>query len=435
MTLVFKRDFTRWTFVAVATFATLALTAYVGRAYLADLVSRRGTARGFQLAVRLDPKQSEHHRALGRLYQYSLESVDPQGALQQFNSAVQLNSYNAQAWLDLGAALELQGKIDRAEACLRRADFLAPNIPGYQWAIANFFLLHGNVDEAFRHFRVVLSGASTYTSAIFNTAWKASNNPKQILDELIPSQGSPQFAYLHFLLGRQQWAEAQDVWARIAASSEKFPATWAQEYIDILMLNLHQPEQAYEVWSDLLKKGLIQPTEDSVSQNLIFNGHFEQDLTNLGFDWRVFPMEGVFAGLDETTYRSATHSLLVQFSGKANVDYRNVFQFVRVQPNHPYHLSWSMKTQGMTTDSGLRMEVRDLYDPRALDQFSDSLTGTTDSWSTSSMDFRTGPKTQVIVVTVARVPSAKLDNQIAGKGWVDDVSLVSAKDEVSPVQR
>jgi tetratricopeptide (TPR) repeat protein len=433
MTLIFKREVARWTVVAVATFAGLVLTAHVGRAYLAELVSRRGTTRGFQLAAGLDPTRSEYRRALGRVYQYSLESVDPQGALQQLNSAVQLNPYDAQAWLDLGAALELQGKIDQAQACLRRADFLAPNLPASQWAIANFFLLHGNVDEAFRHFKVVLSGTNAYTSAILNTAWKASNDPKQILDELIPSQGYPQFDYLYFLLGHQRWAEAQDVWARIAASPERFPAEWARQYIDVLLFNLHRPDLAYEVWSDLLKKGLIQPTEDPVSQTLIFNGHFEQEPANLGFDWRIIPVEGVFAGLDETTYRSAAHSLLVQFSGKANVDYRAVYQFVRVQPNHPYRLSWSMKTEGITTDSGLRMEVRDFYDPRALDQVSDSLTGTTEGWSTSTMDFKTGPKTELIVVTVARLPSAKLDNQIAGKGWVDDVSLVSTKEEVSPV--
>jgi tetratricopeptide (TPR) repeat protein len=435
MTLIFKREVTRWTVVAVATLAGLALTVQVGRAYLAELVSLRGSARAFQLAARLDPKQSEYRRALGRVYQYSLESVDPQGALQQLNSAVRLNPYNAQAWLDLAMALELQGKIDPAEACLRRADFLAPNLPTSQWAIANFFLLHGNVDEAFRHFRVVLAGTNTYTSAILNTAWKASNDPKQILDELIPSQGSPQFDYLYFLLGRQRWAEAQDVWARIAASPEKFPAEWARQYIDVLVFNLHQPDQAYEVWSDLLKKGLIQPSEDPVSQTLIFNGHFEQDPTNIGFDWRIIPMEGVFAGLDETTYRSAAHSLLIQFSGKANVDYRNVYELVRVLPNQPYRLSWSMKTEGITTDSGLRMEVRDLYDPRALDQFSDSLIGTTEGWSTSTMDFKTGPKTELITVTVARMPSAKLDNQIAGKAWVDDISVVSTKEEVSPVRQ
>jgi len=38
------------------------------------------------------------------------------------------------------------------------------------------------------------------------------------------------------------------------------------------------------------------------------------------------------------------------------------------------------------------------------------------------------------MVIVARVPSAKLDNQIAGKAWVDDVSLVSTTEE-APVHR
>jgi hypothetical protein len=434
MTLVFKRKVALCTAVAGAAIAVLALTVHIGRTYLAELFSRRSAVQGFRLALRLDPRNSDYRRALGRLYQYGLESIDPVGAIEQFNSAARLNPYDPEVWLDLGAALELQGKMDEAEACLRRADFLAPNLPAAQWAIANFFLLHGNVHEAFRHFKAVLSGTDTYTQAIFNTAWKASNDPKQILDELIPNQAKPQFDYLYFLLARQRWAEAGDVWKRLAASPENFSAQLVRPYADVLIFNLRRPDQAGEVWSDILKKRLIQPTEDQVSQTLIFNGHFEQEPTNLGFDWRIVPMEGVYAGLDETAYRSASHSLLIQFSGRQNVDYRNVYQVVRVRPNYPYRLAWSMKTEGITTDSGLRMEVRDLYDPRALDQFSDSLIGTTGGWATSTMDFKTGPKTELILVIIARVPSRKFDNQIAGKGWVDDVSLVSTKEEETPAK-
>jgi tetratricopeptide (TPR) repeat protein len=434
MTLVFKRAVARSAAVAVTAMAVLAVTGQVGKAYLAELLSHHSGVRGLRLALQLDPKNSDYRRSLGRLYQYSLESIDPDGALQQLDSAARLNPYDPEVWLDLGAALELQARIGEAEACLRRADFLAPNLPGSQWAIANFFLLHGNVDEAFRHFKVVLSGTDAYTQAIFNTAWKASNDPRRILDELIPNQAKPQFDYLYFLLGHERWAEADDVWARIAASSEKFTVGAARPYIDTLIYTLRRPDQAYQAWSELFKKGLIQPTEDQVAQTLIFNGHFEQEPTNLGFDWRVVPMEGVYAGLDETAYRSAGHSLLIQFSGRQNVDYRNVYQLVQVRPNHPYRLTWSMKTEGITTDSGLRMEVRDLYDPPALDRFSDSLVGTTEGWSTSTLDFKTGPKTQLVQVSIARLPSGKLDNQIAGKAWVDDVSLVSTKEEMAPAK-
>lgn len=435
MTISIRSAAARGTTIGVAAIVFLALLVFITRTYLAVLVSQKPTVHNLQLAARLDPKNAEYRRGLGRLYQYSLDDIDPQRAIALLSQATQLNAYDPQAWLDLGLALELQGKIDQAEACLRRADFLAPNLPTFQWAIANFFLLHGNVDEAFQHFRVVLGSTPQYRPMIFNTAWKASGDAKHILDTLIPDDVSSEFDYLYYLLGRQQWTDAQTVWGRISNSSQKFAAEYARPYMDILISNTRRPDEAYRVWSELLKKGLIRPTEDEASPNLVFNGHFEEEPLNSGFDWRVMAVEGIFAGLDETTYRSAGHSLLIQFSGKDNVDYRSVFQYVKVLPGHSYRLTWFMKTEGITTDSGPRMEVRDAYDPRALDKFSESMIGTSETWSALNMDFKTGPKTELIVVAIARLPSAKLDNQIAGKVWVDDVSLVATTDDAERTRK
>ncbi len=429
MTISIRSAAARWTTIAVGAIVFLVLLVFITRTYFAVLVSRKPTLHNLQLAARLDPKNADYRRGLGRLYQYSLDDIDPQRAMPLLSQATQLNPYDPQAWLDLGLALELQGKIDQAEACLRRTDFLAPNLPAFQWAIANFFLLHGNVDEAFRHFKVVLGSTPQYRRTIFNTAWKASGDAKHILDTLIPDDVSSEFDYLYYLLGRQQWADAQTVWERISTGPQKFAAEEARPYLDHLIYTMRRPDEAYQVWSELLKKGLIRPTEDEASPNLVFNGHFEEEPLNSGFDWRIMGVEGIFAGLDETTYRSAGHSLLIQFSGKDNVDYRNVFQFVKVLPGHSYRLAWFIKTEAITTDSGPRMEVRDAYDPRALDKFSESVIGTSETWSAFNMDFKTGPKTELIVVAVARLPSAKLDNQIAGKVWVDDVSLVLTSDE------
>jgi hypothetical protein len=113
----------------------------------------------------------------------------------------------------------------------------------------------------------------------------------------------------------------------------------------------------------------------------------------------------------------------VQFSGKQNVDYRNVLQYVKVSPGRRYRLQAFLKTENITTDSGPRLEVRDAYDPGALDKFSEALTGSTSGWTSVSMDFMTGPKTELVIVGLARLPSRKLDNLIAGKVWLDDVRL------------
>jgi hypothetical protein len=42
------------------------------------------------------------------------------------------------------------------------------------------------------------------------------------------------------------------------------------------------------------------------------------------------------------------------------------------------------------------------------------------------LDFTAGPKTELIVVRLTRLPSKKFDNLISGKVWLDDVQLTPA---------
>jgi len=88
-----------------------------------------------------------------------------------------------------------------------------------------------------------------------------------------------------------------------------------------------------------------------------------------------------------------------------------------------------LKTEGITTDSGPRLEVQDAYDVTALRKFSEMITGSTGGWSQVILDFTTGPRTELVIVSVARLPSAKIDSLIAGKIWVDDLSLTAISAE------
>ena len=49
--------------------------------------------------------------------------------------------------------------------------------------------------------------------------------------------------------------------------------------------------------------------------------------------------------------------------------------------------------------------------------------GDTLGWVPVEIAFETGPDTKLAVVNVVRSPSRKLDNLIAGKAWVDDVTV------------
>src|ERR1051326_4804781 len=152
----------------------LAVGLWIIKTLVAEQFGSTPTVRNLQLAAKLDPTNSEYHLRLSRLYEYNLTDIDPERAEAQARRATALNSYDPQAWLHLGATLEFQGKTAEAEDCLRKADFLAPALPQIQWTVGNFFLLHGNINEAFRHFRVVLSGSNRFNQTLFDTAWKAS---------------------------------------------------------------------------------------------------------------------------------------------------------------------------------------------------------------------------------------------------------------------
>jgi hypothetical protein len=408
--------------ILISALVFIFLVGWIGRIYLATVIGQKAAVTDLRSAGHLDPSDSKYALNLGRLYEYSVADAQPDDALRQLRRAVTLNGYDPQAWLDLGTALEFQGKTNEAALCLRRVDYLAPDIPSFQWSIGNFFLLHGNADEAFRHFKIVLAWHMGYDETIYNMAWKTSDDAEKIFQELIPHDVGSELSYLGYLVSTQRLDDANAVWNRVAASSEQFAPGEVSGYIDALIGARH-PRQAYKVWTTLREKGLIPPTYESTPENLLENGDFEEQPLGMGFDWRTAAGGGIFVGLDSSVYHSASHSLMVQFPGTENFNYHNVYQFVLVLPDHQYRLFAYMKSDGITTDSGPRIEVRDAFDAAALDQYSDQLLGTSSGWQPLSIDFKTGRKTHLLAVTIARLPSDEFKNKIAGRFWVDDVSL------------
>lgn len=424
MQVVLTSKLARGSLMAVEILLFLLAVGWIAKTYVASIFASRLTVKDLELAIQLDPGNAEYHLQLGRLYEYLPISAQPERAMEEFRRAAELSPYDPEIWVNMGGAAEFAGNVTEAERYLKRADYLAPRIPIYQWPIGNFFLLHGNNREAFAHFKMVLVGTRDYDQAVFSTAWKASGDADQILEELIPQDLPAEFSYLYFLAASKRIPETRAVWKRILATPGKFQPDQAAAYMDNLIGN-RQPEEAFEVWQDLQKKGLVRFAATGAEQDLITNGGFEDDMLNMGFAWRISPVEGVYAGLDTSTYHSPSHALLVQFPGKENFDYRQVYQYVEARPKTSYHLQAYMKTDGITTNSGPRLEVRDAYDPGALDKFTDDLTGSTEGWTFLRLDFSTGPATELLVISLARLPSQKLDNLIAGKVWLDDVRLIA----------
>ena len=305
-------------------------------------------------------------------------------------------------------------------ACASSITIIGGTYYATQYDFAEFFAATDG-----RNFQVVLAGTPRYNQAIFDIAWKASGNGAQILDEVIPRELSAELAYLHYLVPLDRLTEAQAVWKRLVSGPVTFSPLEAADFINRL-IETHHPVEAFDVWTDLRQKVLMDADLAPQGANLVVNGSFEGEIENVGFGWRVAPSNDLRVWRDSAEFHSPGFSLAVEFLGKENLDFHHVFQYVLVEPGKTYNLDAFLKTQGITTNSGPRLEVRDAYDPAALNKLTDDLKEDSLGWTHQSLAFTSGPRTQLLVVGLARIPSEKLDNQISGRVWLDDVRLAPA---------
>ena len=93
-----------------------------------------------------------------------------------------------------------------------------------------------------------------------------------------------------------------------------------------------------------------------------------------------------------------------------------------------------MRTEGITTESGLRFSITDPNHNGALNVLTDNFTGS-HPWTSVDADLATGPDTHFLLIRLFREPSRLFENKLEGTVWVADISLVPASASAEPASR
>ncbi len=133
---------------------------------------------------------------------------------------------------------------------------------------------------------------------------------------------------------------------------------------------------------------------------------------NGGFDWRFSSTEHAEARRDTGAAKDGLASWLVSFDGKENVDYSGLSHWLPVTKGRTYSLQFWMKTEGISTNEGMYVEVDG--------QSSEKQLGTT-YWQQFTIPFTA--TSDLATVRLRRVPSKKFDNLLKGKVWLDAFNL------------
>jgi hypothetical protein len=135
------------------------------------------------------------------------------------------------------------------------------------------------------------------------------------------------------------------------------------------------------------------------------------------FDWSLARSAGVEIARDD-------NSLRISFAGTENLEITAASQHVFVRPGK-YRFRARIRTDGVTTDQGIRFRIFDAEAPARLNLTFGQFTGTS-PWSDVRQDLVVPPQTKLLQVQVIREPSMRFDNRIAGTAWINAIEPAPA---------
>jgi tetratricopeptide (TPR) repeat protein len=362
-----------------------------------------------------------HH--LGQSLQYNLDEIDPSVAIAYYLRAVKADPRSADNWMDLGDAYEAKGDAEAARAADENARRAYPISAKVAWNYGNFLLRQGPADQGLEEIHRAILTDPALTPWALTDVWRFSPDANLILKRLLPADTNGYWQALDFFTSIHQADAGLAAWENLVAHSGSRPLELrrAFPFLDELIAQ-GRADDVENVWREALAASHW-PEEAPSEPSAIWNGGFEAEIADGGLDWRIAQSPGAFVNLDSSVTHSGARSLRVDFTGGMNLDYAGLHELVSVHPGGVYEFQAFLRTESITTESGMRFEIVDPQHPQDGNFLTPALTGT-NPWTAVRATIQTLPETRFLDVKLRRLPSRLFDNKLGGTVWVDDVTLI-----------
>ena len=206
-----------------------------------------------------------------------------------------------------------------------------------------------------------------------------------------------------------------DVGLAMALWDQLRPEEQTQPEILFRLLSLLLAQHAYTTAATVWQTGM--DTEPG-----LYNGSFEQPLLNRGLGWHYREGEGYRIRRVSDLVYAGHYSLLVEFTSTENVDLRWPTQTILVTPGQSYRLQGYWSAYGITTRSGVFIELFTQGGQQRVRAALEPRWGSW-SWQPFSLDLEVPDDVHQLVIRLRRMPTQALDRRIAGKLWLDALQL------------
>jgi tetratricopeptide (TPR) repeat protein len=357
---------------------------------------------------------------LGRLRQWDFMNSDLPGAIDDYRKAIHDDPRSAHFWMDLASAYEASADDARARQAYERAESVYPASAEVAFHFGNFLLREEEYPEAYAELRRAVHADPSLLPLAISRTWRSSEDVDELLNNLLPADTEAYLQALDFFASIHKAEPGLKVWQRLVAFGKPFPLDRVSSFFEELIRG-DRADEARVAWRQALAAAGLAHDEPA-NQNLVWDGGFQHDFTNAGLDWRWTPLSNAQMSVDLEPAPNGSRAIRIDFNGGSNPPVFFPAQFVPVEPDHRYHFHAYMRTEGITTESGMRFNITDPNHGGALSVQSDNFTGS-HPWTPVEAGFDTGPGTHFILVQLFRAPSELFENKIEGTVWIADVAV------------
>ena len=369
----------------------------------------------------LEPGNGEAWDILGRFRQLDFVAGDPNEAIKDFQRAIHDNPLSSYYWMNLAGAYEATGDDSDARNAFEHAQTVYPLSAQVAWNYGNFLLREQRWAEGYVQIQLAVRADPSLLPLAISRTWRSNHDVDTLLNQVVPADVDAYLQTLDFFASIHEAEPGLKAWQRLISLGKPIALPRSFPFFDELIRE-DRSADASRVWREALRAAGL-PHEGPGNGSLLWDGNFTGDFTNGGLGWRWNNPLGATIDFDSAPPGHSGRSVRLDFGGGSNLGLEYPLEYVPVEPNRTYHLRAYLRTEAISTESGMRFAVADPNHGEVASLETENLTGD-HTWTAAELDVPTGTRTHFLVVRLYRGRSRLFDNKLSGTAWIADISLV-----------
>ena len=337
-----------------------------------------------------------------------------------FENVARLSPNDFRWWVELGRAREQAEEIEFAEKAYLRAVEIAPSYTYPHWQLGNFYLRQNRSEEAFAELKKTASTNSIYRDQVFSLAWDFYEKDTARLEQIAGDSPSVRAGLAKFYASKQRAEDALRIWSTLSPEAKAENTAIAK-----VIAQAFYEKRIFRQSQEFVRELGIEP---EAKFETVQNGSFENpfpEASAVYFGWRVIKTEKVEVKFDPTKKHEGSRSLRVTFTGFSDPTLSAINQYVTVEPQASYRLTFWLRTENLVSGGTPQLEIYNANDDKTIVKSEPYPTGTND-WQQVKLEFTAPANAEAIGIRTTRA-FCGITCPIIGNLWYDDFKLERLK--------